>query len=239
MTASVSMVALGGAATALSLRRRDTPAVPATFAYFTFMEGLQAAGYGWVDQCGSGANQAITVLSYLHITFQPFFINAFAMALLAGGVAWRMRVAAYLACFVSATVMLLQLYPFAWAGPCKAGTSLCGELLCTVSGNWHLAWDIPYNGLVPALEILPGLHFSFPTYILAAFGMPLLYGAWRFVVFHALAGPILASLLTSNPNEMPAIWCLFSIALVIGGLSPWVRGKLYGSTPPLRRREAG
>ena len=64
--------------------------------------------------------------------------------------------------------------------------------------------------------------------IVAAFGLPLLYGAWRFALFHFLAGPGLASLLTDNPNEMPAIWCLLSIALVFAGLHPWLRGRLGG-----------
>jgi hypothetical protein len=52
--------------------------------------------------------------------------------------------------------------------------------------------------------------------------MPLFYGAWRLVLFHALAGPILAGFLTSDQGEMPAIWCLFSIGLVLMSLSPWL-----------------
>ena len=68
-----------------------------------------------------------------------------------------------------------------------------------------------------------GVPPGFPTYWLAVFLLPLIYGAWRFVIFHALAGPILASLLTSNPNETPAIWCLFSIGIILIGLSPLIR----------------
>ena len=46
------------------------------------MEALQAAGYLVVNQCGLAANQVLTLLSVLHITFQPFFVNAFAMELI-------------------------------------------------------------------------------------------------------------------------------------------------------------
>lgn len=226
MGVSFGMMAAGAAATALSVRRRDPPAVPATFAWFALMEGLQAAGYGSVDACGSPVNQSLTLLSYLHITFQPFFINAFAMAIIAGGVTPRLRVLAYVASGISAAVMLLQLYPFDWAGTCRAGASLCGERLCMISGDWHIGWTVPYNGLIPPFEPIAGIGFAFPSYLVAAFLVPLLYGAWRFVIYHALAGPVLASLLTSNPHEMPAIWCLFSVALVAGGLSPWVRKRI-------------
>jgi hypothetical protein len=222
------MVALGGAATVATLRRGDPPAVPATAAWFTLMEGLQVAGYGVVDQCGSGANQVVTLLSYLHIAFQPLFINFFAMALIAGGVpAWK-RTAVHLAGGASAVTMLLQLYPFDWAGTCREGTVLCAAGLCTVSGDWHLAWNIPYNGLVPPLDILPGTAWSFPSYLIAVFFVPLAYGAWRFVLFHALAGPILATLLTGSPNEVPAIWCLFSIGLVCCGVIPPLRRFVFG-----------
>ena len=41
---------------------------------------------------------------------------------------------------------------------------------------------------------------------------------------HALIGPILAGRLTANPNEWPAVWCLFSIGIV-----------LVATVPPLRR----
>ena len=75
------------------------------------------------------------------------------------------------------------------------------------------------------------LGFSgFPTYLLVAFLLPLAYGAWRLVVFHALAGPILASALTDNPNEMPAIWCLFSIGILLIGLSPMIRHRFETAT---------
>jgi hypothetical protein len=231
MGVTVGMVALGGAATVVTLRRGDHPAVPAAAAWFTLMEGLQVVGYGVVDQCGSPTNQAVTLLSYLHIAFQPLFINALAMALIAGGVAVWMRRAVHAVGAASAATMLLQLFPFDWAGTCREGTVLCAASLCTVSGDWHIAWNIPYNGLVPPLPLPPGTVWTFPSYLIAVFVVPLLYGAWRFVVFHALAGPILASLLTGSPNEVPAIWCLFSIGLVSCAIIPPFRRFIFGTQP--------
>jgi hypothetical protein len=229
MGVSVAMVALGGAATAVTIRRGDTPAVPVTLGYFTVMEALQVAGYMVIDQCGSPVNQSVTLLSVLHIVFQPFVINAFAMALVAHRVGLPMKTLVYAICTASAALMLLQLYPFVWAGPCLPGSQLCAERLCTVSGDWHQAWDVPYNGLLTGLP-LPDIValWGFPSYIVAAFVLPLLYGAWRLVVFHALAGPVAAGLLTTNPNEVPAIWCLFSIAIILIALSPLVRRVMTG-----------
>ena len=220
---SVAMVGLGGTATVLTIRRFDTPAVPLTLGYFTVMEALQVAGYLIIDQCGTPANQMVTLLSMLHIVFQPFFINAFAMALMAQRVGLAMQVAVYILCALSAIVMLLQIYPFVWAGSCSPGSTLCAERLCTVSGNWHLAWDVPFNGLLNWIDGPVIGNLGFPTYMLTVFLLPLVYGAWRLALFHLLVGPLLAKQLTDNPNEVPAVWCLFSIGIVLIALSPPIR----------------
>ena len=226
--ASITMVGVGIAATGITIHRRMPAAIPATLAYFTVMELLQASGYAVLDQCGTPANEVITLLSVLHIVFQPFFINAFAFELVRHRLTCRVKTAVYIICAISATIMLLQLYPFSWAGSCQAGASLCGSVLCTVSGEWHIAWSVPYNGLMLPLENIVGTYAAFPTYFVVVFLLPLAYGAWRFVIFHAVAGPILASLLTSNPSEVPAVWCLFSIGLILISLSPLVRRVAVG-----------
>jgi hypothetical protein len=222
-SASVTMVALGGGAAAIAVYRRQPAGIWAPLVYFTLMEGLQAVGYAVVDACGTSANQAVTLLSYLHIVFQPFFVNAFALELLPAPVKARLKRGVYACCTLSAAVMLAQIAPLDFAGACRLGDPLCGEALCLVSGNWHIAWNIPYNGLLLPLEDALGLHSGFPSYLLTVFLLPLFYGAWRFVLFHALAGPILAQLLTDNPNEAPAVWCLFSIGILLMSLSPFIR----------------
>lgn len=223
MSVTAGMVGAGAIVTALSLRRGDAPAIPLTLGYFTFMEALQLAGYLVIDQCGSAVNQTVSLLSILHIVFQPFFIHAFAMSLMGARVGLRMKTLVYGLCGLSSIIMLLQLYPFEWAGSCQPASILCGSRLCTVSGDWHLAWDIPYNGLLVPLESWLGRDWGFPSYMFVAFVVPLFYGAWRFVIFHALAGPLLASWLTTNPNEIPAIWCLFSIGIILIAMSPLIR----------------
>lgn len=220
---TVVMVGVGVAATAVTALRRDAPAIWLTLGYFTLMEVLQVWGYRVIDQCGTASNQTVTVLSYLHIVFQPFVINAFAMELVPPAVKRRARAWVYAACAALAAVMLLQIAPLQGFGTCQPGSPLCAERWCTVSGEWHIAWEVPYNGLMLALEKGMGFYPGFPTYMLAVFVLPLIYGAWRFVLMHAVAGPILAWSLTNDPNEMPAVWCLFSIALLLIALSPLVR----------------
>jgi hypothetical protein len=218
---TAAMVGAGAIATAITLRKREVPIVPFTLAFFTLMEGLQLFGYTVIDQCGTPANETVTLLSILHIVFQPLVINAFAMALMSRPISLRMKTVVYGLCGLSSVVMLIQLYPFSWAGSCEDGAILCAKRLCTVTGDWHQAWDVPYNGLMTGWDRFT--HWGFPTYMVAVFAVPLLYGAWRFVLMQALFGPVLAGALTSNPNEVPAIWCLFSIGLTLIALSPVIR----------------
>jgi hypothetical protein len=220
---TAAMAGAGVVAAAITLRRGDPPAVPLALGYFAAMEALQFGGYLTLGRCGTPANEIVTFLSILHIVFQPFFVNAFAMSLAPAPVAPALRMTVWGLCGASSVVMLLQLYPFAWAGACAPGATLCGAPLCTAPGDWHIAWNVPYNGLLAPFDVF---GWGFPTYVLAAFGLPLLYGAWRFSAFHALAGPILAGQLTTNPNEVPAIWCLFSIGILLIALSPWCRRQL-------------
>jgi len=126
-------------------------------------------------------------------------------------------------------LILLRLVPFDWAGQCKPGDTLCGPAFCVVSGNWHIAWEMPLNDMWGSFGRFFRDVMPFPAYALSVFVLPLFYGAWRLVIFHAVLGPILASFLTDNPNEMPAIWCLFSIGLVLVGLSPVVRTRVLGT----------
>ena len=220
---SMAMTGIGAAAAVVTYRRKDPAAIWLTLGYFSCMEALQVAGYAVLDQCGTPENRAVTMASYLHIVFQPFLINAFAMELVPQATKKRTRKWVYAFCGLSAAVMLAQLVPWQFAGECLPGSPLCASTLCTVSGNWHIAWDIPYSGLLLPFEDAVGIHAGFPTYMVAAFVLPLVYGAWRFAVMHAAVGPTLAWALTDNPNEMPAVWCLFSIFILFLGLSLRVR----------------
>ncbi|MDJ0992214.1 MAG: DUF5765 domain-containing protein [Dinoroseobacter sp.] len=232
-TASVAMVGLGAAATVVTLRRGEAPAIPATLAFFTLMEGLQAVGYQVIDQCGTPANVAITWASYLHIALQPLFINAFAMAIAPAPVSVALKRRVYLIAAACSALILLQATPLAAFGPCVPGTVMCAQEVCTRSGTWHLAWDLPLNGLFAPIRESFGIPLEFPSYMFAAFVLPLAYGAWRFVIFTFVAGPAAALALTSDPNEMPAIWCLFSIGLLLVSLSPMVRHRVMGAAQSL------
>lgn len=218
--ASVGMVALGCATTYLARRKGLPTALWVTLGFFTAMEALQAAGYLVINECDSFANRAITLASYLHIAFQPAFINAIALELVPAGVRRRIRFGVYAVCALCTAFMLLQLVPFEWAGTCRIGECMCSRQLCSRSGDWHIAWDVPYNGLGTWIEDKLGVNWGMPAYMFAVFVLPAAYGSWRFPLLNLLVGPVFGNLVTTDNNEVPAIWCLFSIAIITTAFFP-------------------
>lgn len=233
--ASAVLAAAGFAGTAYAAYKKEPAPLWLSLGYFSLMELLQAFTYSVIDACTLPSNQISTLLGYLHITFQPFFVTAVSLYFIPAYVRKQVAIPAYLCCFASAIFMLIQLYPFDWAGICTPGRPLCGTQLCSVSGEWHIAWEVPTNGIGNIFYGGPVSFFTdgFPSYVLCVFILPILYGSWRVTVYHFLLGPFLAQKLTSNPNEWPAIWCLLSIGLLLIVVKSPVRKLLHVKRWPL------
>jgi len=228
--ASAVLASIGLGTTLYCAIKKTPPALWITLGYFSLMELLQAFTYQVINQCGSETNQILTLLGYLHICFQPFFVNCISMHFLPKEKQAKIMLPAYSICFVATLIMLIQLQHFSWSGMCVPGEPLCAKILCSVSGNWHIAWDIPLNGIAITIKTS---FFSFrlpafiAAYFVASFLMPFVYGVWRGTIFHLLFGPFLAWLTTDNMNEWPAVWCLLSIGIIMlvlkVRLSPFVK----------------
>ncbi|KXK08010.1 MAG: hypothetical protein UZ21_OP11001000818 [Microgenomates bacterium OLB22] len=208
-SASIAATAIGGVATAYSAKKKMPKVRTFTLAFFTLMELLQAISYIWIDQCDMSGNILLTHISYIHIALQIPVANLFMLSFVSekNRKKWLKIVMAISA--IASFLMLLRWFgPLIWVLPrellCNMNDALCGVEACTYRGNWHLAWRLPLMGFDPH-----ALLYFVPVFIL-----PLLYGAWRLSLYHFLFGPFLAFLSTTDRNEAPAIWCLFSIAIL-------------------------
>lgn len=208
--------------------------------YFACMELLQAATYIYINLCDAPPNQILTLFGYIHIAFQPFFVNMVAMYFIPQEVKQKIQIYVYVLCGIATIAMFTKMYPFAWAGKCIIGVEgFCGDQVCSVSGAWHIAWQLPLNGLMSPYADNPyayayGMHVF--AYTLSSFYLPILYGSWRFVGFHYLIGPFISDVLTSDPNEYAAVWCLFSIALCVSVIKTPIRKYLHVETWPYYKK---
>jgi hypothetical protein len=222
----LATVSLGG--TAYVAMRGEKKELWLCLGYFSLMEALQAYTYTVIDECNSPANQVATLLGYLHIAFQPFFLNAMSLHFVPERVRNRLYLPVFTVCFACMIVFLVRVYPFEWANQCLPNWMICGAQICSYSGDWHIAWQLPAKALS-----LFGVWYDssgFVGYFLPAFLMPMFYGSWRFTIYHLLVGPVAAFLTTSDSNEWPAIWCLFSIGLLLIVVKTPIRKIMYVET---------
>jgi hypothetical protein len=234
--ASAVVATLGFATAGYAAYKKQPMPIWATLGYFALMEALQAYTYTVINQCSLPANQIATLLGYIHIMFQPFFINAVSLYFIPKQVADKIAIPMYTLCFISVIIMMIQLYPFDWSAPCDPRRMLCGPHLCSFSGDWHIAWMIPINEIgnwFPAHGLIP--RNGFITYAVVAFWLPFVYGSWRFTTYHAILGPTLALMTTTNVQEAPAIWCLFSFAILLIAVETPLREKMFVKSWPLWR----
>lgn len=209
--ASAVLAIAGFTMTAYLIKTGEKKELWITLFYFTLMELLQAVTYIYINQCHLPMNKILTILGYTHIAFQPFFVNMAAMYFIPKDVKQKISPYVYGLCCIVPLLYALKFYPLSDASLCHVGKEIiCGPFICSYKGNWHIAWQLPLNGL--NFGFIGGLH-EFGSYGICAFVLPVLYGSWRVILVTFLLGPLIAYFSTNNVNEFPAIWCLYSIAL--------------------------
>ncbi len=221
-TASIAATTVGAVATGYAAHKKVPKERAFALGYFTLMELIQALSYIWIGRCDMTGNTLLTYLGYAHIAFQMPVASMFMFSYVSVAVRKKWQRPVMIAAFAGTVMFLTKMIaPIAWDAPqqlmCRIGVDpLCGEKACSYMGNWHLAWRLP----------LLQLGLSQYYYFLIVFIVPMFYGNWRLSLYHFVLGPFLAFLTTTNHDEVPAIWCLFSIALLIsmffGPIKRWL-----------------
>ncbi len=223
-----ALIAIGGFSSAWVLKKKGQPLeIFLPPAYFVLMEALQAVTYIVVDECGNTWNPLFTYLAMLHISFQPFFINMLGMEFVDPRVKARIKGWVYMICALTAAACVMRLIP-AWdlLGRCELGTPMCShELTCAYTGQWHIGWDV----------LLNGFNEQWLGYLFTAFLVPVIYGSWKWSLYHFLVGPFLAAMTTTDVSERPAVWCLLSTCIIALLVNTRLRDYIYVKRWPLWR----
>lgn len=225
--ASAVVAAIGLGSTAYAVYKREPVVLTTALGYFSLMELLQAVSYTVVDQCGTPLNETMTLLGYLHIAFQPFFINAVSLYFIAKEIRQKIAPLVYTICFIASLLLVLNIYPFSWAGQCDPYfREMCSNRLCSYYGNVHIAWEFPMNGMFNWIAIHKHVN-AWLIYAIPAFLLPILYGSWKMTLYHVFMGPIPAAIITGSPDEMAAFWCLLSIMFLLIVVKTPIRRLLF------------
>jgi hypothetical protein len=100
---------------------------------------------------------------------------------------------------------------------------MCSHTItCAYTGQWHIGWNV----------LLNGFNERWVWYIFAAFLVPIVYGSWKWSTYHYFVGPFAAALTTTDINERPAVWCLFSTCIIALLVNTRVRDYIYVKSWP-------
>ena len=174
--------------------------------YFALMELIQFFQYKVIDQCDNTYNKWLTILGYIHICFQPLFVNVWLFAFT--------KKPNYIFLWMSLCAGILLASRLLYVDDrelCDTNNEpLCGARTCALSGNRHIAWNVRLRA--------PGKHWFSPSIGLHFF----MWTVPALVTFQKkpllallLTGPYLGALLTTNIHEQPAIWCFTSIGQLL------------------------
>ena len=215
----VALWVLSGKGVWKSLENWQRWRVSYCFFYFAAMEGLQFLQYLVINDCKSSINIFLTILGWIHISWQPLFSN-FAFSALdplnhkakredtwkfvlklsfVAGLCMALRIVFPYITTISNDNLILQ--------PCvEEGEGLCAERSCTENGIYHLKWTFK---MVRASYVFPGIAAHF----LLMFVTPFLLGMRIEAIVLFLTGPAISILFTkASDGEHASIWCFFSIA---------------------------
>ena len=173
--------------------------------YFALMEILQFFQYKVINQCNN-YNKFLTILGYVHICFQPVFINVWLFAFTKN----PNFLFLYMSCFAG-LLLLSRIFFVKDNELCDTNNEpLCGKNTCAFSGNKHIAWNIRLRApgkkwFTPSI----GLHFF--MWVIPTLTMFQL----KPMIALILTGPYLGFLLTNNIHEQPSIWCYTVIAQML------------------------
>ena len=218
--------------------------------FFGSMELLQTVQYWYIavpednwSMCGNTTNQFLTFIGYLHICFQPFFLN------LALDAMWRRESLVgrlhndlIQKLCLAGSVFLMGRYLSAIIFPEMLDTKLGAECPSTYSlssGFDPMLQETPPNHLGFSCTYLSNsttgessghlawaLPFSKPSYFVPNLAVhAFLMFAPSLVhpdpiaraggLFLCLTGPVMAKMITPSLNEGAAVWCFFSMFQIV------------------------
>ena len=212
--------------------------------FFFLMEFLQVIQYLFIASdlqspvCETFVNQVLTMLGFLHICLQPYFMHSMNESLLhvarpTNTVEQNKRIERTSAQYavikrlsLIGGLLLFLRYPLSFLPGYdtlngQVSTEwLRGNNLCTYKTNvmHHLGWSVPMAD--PTYNIMgTGIH----SFLMFAPFLALFESPWTKIlskgmvvqgIIAYMSGPFFASLVTDNLQEQASIWCLFSIAQI-------------------------
>lgn len=186
-------------------------------AYFlAIKEFIQYLLYKYLDTCND-INKWLSVAAWIHISWQPFFVNLFASAF-APNKQKEYNIVLSL-CIVFAIVNMIRIRELSIVykdeDKCdnKGDTNkLCQTKTCSIGGQYHLAYGFNLNS-ADTNSFTPSIFM----HLFLMFIPSLLLGPRSIALVNAIIA-ILPGLFITKAGEVAAVWCVNAMVLMIFAL---------------------
>jgi len=199
------------------------PRIAATLYFFSIKEAIQYFLYQNLSSCNR-VNEFLSTLSWVHISFHPFFVLLFIQAFSRQPEMYTIPLGLSL---VFAVFNIIRINPSAIKIPCTPSTNptgLCQTTTCTYPGKHHLAYGFKLKSADSYDAYTPNMF----TYLLLMFVVPLIIGDWPIPLLNIIIAIIpYAFIAPNNLGEAAAIWCLFAFTFVAFVFWSLLTGRKY------------
>lgn len=177
--------------------------------FLAFKELLQLLLYYNIE-C-TLTNKVLSVLSWIHISFQPFFILLFCSAFSKTPKLYNIPLILASVYAIFNILRIKELRPGGINYQCSVldkVVSVCRPQTCSYQGRYHLA----YGFELASADGQDGFLFvpSFFSYMLLSFVVPFAIGDWQIASIHALVAFASSRFASWDTGEAAALWCLNS-----------------------------
>ena len=186
-------------------------------------ELIQCLLYYNLESCNSN-NKWLTAAAWLHVSFQPFFVNLFISAFSKNPTEYKIPL---ILCLIFGVFNILRLKEFSMNNLLNDSScipniknNVCRNTTCSINGERHLAYGFNLSS-TDIGYFTPSLF----SYVLLSFGPAFIIGDWQLAGIH-LSVAVLSSLFArKDAGEAAAVWCVNSFWVVFFAIYYIVKNK--------------
>lgn len=175
-----------------------------TVSLFLAIKELIQLGLLFENSC-TIVNKYLTQLSWIHISFQPFFVNLLIQTFSTKD--YNVPLALSLIFAIANILKLKDIYSYS-EDKCNNGI-MCKEKTCSYDGKYHVAYGFNLN-TSDYYTVVP----SWFSYFLLMFAPALILGDYLIISIHMLI-LLISNLISNDPGEVAAMWCLNSFWIAL------------------------
>jgi len=202
-----SIVSFGilAAASAICIQSNAPAAITLPVAFLASKELLQWALYSSISNCNE-TNKFLTSLSWVHISFQPFFVNLFISAFSQSPELYTLPL---ILCLVFAIANVFRLKEMRGTIEYKCQNNITGNMCrpktCSIQGKHHVAYGFELASSDVNAAYTPSLF----SYGLLTFVPAYIIGDWQLATINLVVCAGTMSMI-QDAGEAGAIWCVNS-----------------------------